>query len=227
MTDLTRVRARTFIETPELSDWRVLGDGVSAAWTTDDPTASVRLAEATVAVAGRDADIDLRPYGVTVRLITVAPGFYGITGRDADRARQISAAARDLGLTVDLSRLQSVQVTIDALKLPTVMSFWHALLGYQIRPDGSDEDLSDPNRRGPYFWFQQMDAPRPQRNRMHVDVYVPVELVEARLRAALAAGGRLVDDSHAPSFWVLADPEGNEACVAAAGWTGPPPVVAG
>ena len=55
-----------------------------------------------------------------------------------------------------------------------------------------------------------MDAPRPQRNRVHVDVFVPNDAAEARVAAALAAGGRLVDDSHAPDWWTLADAEGNE-----------------
>jgi 4a-hydroxytetrahydrobiopterin dehydratase len=36
----------------------------------------------------------------------------------------------------------------------------------------------------------------------------------ARVAAALAAGGRLVTDEHAPSWWTLADPEGNEVDVA-------------
>jgi 4a-hydroxytetrahydrobiopterin dehydratase len=34
-----------------------------------------------------------------------------------------------------------------------------------------------------------------------------------RLARALAAGGRLVSDDRAPAFWVLADAEGNEACI--------------
>jgi 4a-hydroxytetrahydrobiopterin dehydratase len=74
--------------------------------------------------------------------------------------------------------------------------------------------LVDPHGRGPSFWFQRMDAPRPQRNRLHIDVWVPPERGEARVAAALAAGGRLVSNAHAPSRWVLADAEGNEACVA-------------
>ena len=68
--------------------------------------------------------------------------------------------------------------------------------------------------RGPSFWFQRMDAPRPQRNRIHIDVWVPHDQAEARIAAAIAAGGHLVTDQHAPSWWVLADAEGNEACVA-------------
>ena len=71
----------------------------------------------------------------------------------------------------------------------------------------------DPYGRAPAFWFQQMDAPRPQRNRIHVDVTVPHDVAEQRITAALAAGGTLVSDKAAPAFWVLADPEGNEACI--------------
>ncbi|MEJ8670307.1 VOC family protein [Streptomyces sp. MS1.AVA.1] len=65
--------------------------------------------------------------------------------------------------------------------------------------------------------------PRPQRNTLHVDVWVPHDRAEARVEAAIAAGGRLVDDTHAPSLWILADPEGNEACVGVAG----PPAMRG
>jgi 4a-hydroxytetrahydrobiopterin dehydratase len=42
---------------------------------------------------------------------------------------------------------------------------------------------------------------------------VPHELAEERVAAAIAAGGRLVTVEYARSWWVLADAEGNEACV--------------
>ena len=58
-----------------------------------------------------------------------------------------------------------------------------------------------------------MDAPRPQRNRIHLDVWVPHDQAEERIAAAIAAGGHLVTDEFAPSWWVLADAEGNEACI--------------
>ena len=89
------------------------------------------------------------------------------------------------------------------------------MLGYR---QVGDEDLLDPRSYGPPFWFQQMDAPRPQRNRIHIDVWVPHDQAEARVAAAIAAGGHLVTDQHAPAWWVLADAEGNEACVAT--WMG-------
>jgi 4a-hydroxytetrahydrobiopterin dehydratase len=79
--------------------------------------------------------------------------------------------------------------------------------------DESPHAIVDPVGRGPAVWFQQMDAPRPQRNRIHIDVSVPHDQAQARLEAALAAGGRLLSDAEAPAFWVLADPEGNEACI--------------
>jgi 4a-hydroxytetrahydrobiopterin dehydratase len=109
--------------------------------------------------------------------------------------------------------VQTVQVTIDALVGPEVMPFWRAVLGYQDRSDSPDEDLIDPRGRGPSLWFQEMDAPRPQRNRIHFDVWVPHDQAEARVAAAIAAGGRLVTDQYAPSWWVLADAEGNEVDV--------------
>ncbi|MGZ4740727.1 MAG: VOC family protein, partial [Ilumatobacteraceae bacterium] len=89
--------------------------------------------------------------------------------------------------------------------------FWRAVLDYK---EVGDEDLVDPRGRGPGIWFQSMKEPRVERNRIHVDVFVPNDVAESRVAAALAAGGRLVSDSHAPDWWTLADPEGNEVDVA-------------
>jgi 4a-hydroxytetrahydrobiopterin dehydratase len=151
---------------------------------------------------------------VTVRLLTTADDWYGLTERDLHLARQISAVAGQLGLSADSSALQTVQVSIDALVGSEVMPFWRAVLGYEYRSDSPDEDLIDPRGRGPSLWFQEMDVPRPQRNRIHIDVWVPHDQGEARVKAAIAAGGRLVTDEHAPGWWTLADPEGNEVDVA-------------
>jgi 4a-hydroxytetrahydrobiopterin dehydratase len=99
---------------------------------------------------------------------------------------------------------------MDALVHPDVMPFWRAVLGYR---QVGDEDLLDPHSQGPAFWFQQMDAPRPQRNRIHIDVWVAHDQAEARVAAAIAAGGHLVSDEYAPAWWTLADAEGNEVDV--------------
>jgi 4a-hydroxytetrahydrobiopterin dehydratase len=163
-------------------------------------------------------DVDLRHDGVTVRLITVTDNHYGLSERDLELALRISAVARELGLVADPTAVQTVQLTIDALVVPEVMPFWRAVLGYEYRADSPDQDLVDPRGRGASIWFQRMDAPRPQRNRVHIDVWVPHDQAEARVAAALAAGGRLVTDEHAPEWWTLADAEGNEVDVAT--WVG-------
>jgi len=137
----------------------------------------------------------------------------GLPTGDADLARGISDAARELGAVPDPPAVQHIQVAIDALVTADVLPFWRAVLGYL---EVGDADVLDPLRRGPTFWFQEMDAPRPQRNRIHVDVYVPEDQVEARVAAAVAAGGRIVNAENAPGWFTLADAEGNEADVA--GW---------
>jgi 4a-hydroxytetrahydrobiopterin dehydratase len=217
MTD--RISPRQFLEAEGVEDWRVLGEGVCTYFRTGSFAAGARLLHAISELAGLDdhhPDVDVRYGGVTVRLITIAHDYYGLSKRDVELARQISAMARKLGVSADPSAVQTVLVSIDALVSPAVMPFWRAVLGYQYRHDSPEEDLIDPRGRGPSLWFQKMDAPRQQRNRIHIDVWVPHDQAEARVAAAIAAGGRLVSDEHAPSWWTLADAEGNEADVATA-----------
>lgn len=198
-----------------VEDWRPLGDSVYAFFATDSFASSARLVQAIAALPGIDQDrlpdVDLRPEGVTVRLTTITTGLYfcGYSARDVELARQISGAARDLGIPADPTRAQHIQVSVDALAIPDVMPFWRAALGYEFRRD-TDEDVVDPRGRGPSFWFQQMDAPRRERNRIHVDIAVPPEQTESRVAAVLSAGGRRADPEHP---WILSDPEGNEVCL--------------
>jgi 4a-hydroxytetrahydrobiopterin dehydratase len=215
-----QISLRQFHEAVGVEEWRVVGEGACAYFRAGSFEAGAQLVQAISRLAGLEdhhPDVDLRYEGVTVRLITITSDYCGLTDRDIDLARQISAVARELSVPADPSAVQTVQVTIDALVTPAVMPFWRAVLGYRDRGD-SPEDLIDPHGRGPSIWFQQMDAPRPQRNRIHLDVWVPHDQAEARIAAALAAGGHLVTAEHAPSWWVLADAEGNEACVAT--WRG-------
>jgi len=192
-------------------DWRVIRDDAATHFRTGSFAAGLALVEAIGRLAdavNHSPDIDLRSDGVTVRLGMHTPGRSEL---DLELAGQISAAARELGAPVDLTGLQNIQVAIDALVIPDVLRFWRAVLGYaQV----ADEDLVDPHLQGPPFWFQQMDAPRPQRNRIHIDLYVPADQAEARVAAALAAGGHVVSDENAPGWWTLADAEGNEVDVA-------------
>ena len=63
--------------------------------------------------------------------------------------------------------------------------------------------------------MQDLDAEKPLRHAMHIDVSVAREHVEARLAAAVAAGGRIVVDAEAPGSWILSDRAGNRVCIAA------------
>jgi 4a-hydroxytetrahydrobiopterin dehydratase len=191
--------------------WRVIRDDAATHFRTGSFAAGIALVDAIGRLAdgaGHHPDVDLRPDGVTVRVGTRSPG---LSERDVALAGQISAAARELGVPVDLTGLQIVQVAIDALVIPEVLPFWRAVLGYE---QVGDEDVVDPHMQGPPFWFQQMDAARPQRNRVHIDIYVPHDQAEARVAAAIAAGGHVVSDENAPGWWTLADAEGNEVDVA-------------
>jgi 4a-hydroxytetrahydrobiopterin dehydratase len=210
------ITPRQFHEAEGSEDWQILGSGVSAYFRTGSFAAGVQLVSAigeAAEAANRQPDVDLRPTGVTVRLM--ADDTNGLCRDDLELARAISAAARAVGAPADPTAVQEVQVTVDALARSPARAFWRAVLGYREK---GEEDLLDPHTRGPAFWFQEMDSPRSGRNRVHVDVWVPHDQAEARVAAALAAGGRLVTDRYAPAWWVLADAEGNEVCVAT--WRG-------
>ena len=219
MTD--RITPRQFLEADGVEDWRAVGAWAGTYYRTGSFATGARLVQAIGELADLDdhhPDVDVRHAGVTVRLITITDDYWGLTTRDVELARQISAVARELGVPADPSAVQNMVVSIDALVIPDVLPFWRAVLGYQPRADTPEEELNDPHSRWPFFYFNQMDAPRPQRNRIHIDVWVPHDQAEARVKAAIAAGGHLVSEQNAPAWWVLADAEGNEACVAT--WMG-------
>lgn len=207
-----RITARQFQESDGVGDWREVAIGACACFRTGSFAKGVALVDEIGRLAdamNHHPDVDLQYATVTVRLLT--HDISGLSDLDVQLARKVSAAARTLGVEADPAAPQTVQLTIDALVTADVRPFWRAVLGYK---EVGDDDLLDPRGRGPSIWFQPMDAPRPQRNRVHVDVFVPYDAADARVAAALAAGGRLVDDSHAPHWWTLADGEGNEVDVA-------------
>ncbi|MEP6972940.1 MAG: VOC family protein [Actinomycetota bacterium] len=218
------ITPQQFHKAADIEDWRVLTNVAHAHFLTGSFAEGVTFVDAIGSLAeaaNHHPDIDLRPDGVTVRLTTTTPkpqleqDFFWLSERDVDLARRISATARDLGVRSDPTALQSVQVTIDVLVHADLMPFWRAVLGYR---QVGNEDLLDPQSQGPPIWFQQMDAPRPQRNRIHIDIWVPHDQAEARIAAVIDAGGHLVNDRYAPAWWTLADAEGNEIDVAT--WMG-------
>ncbi len=207
-----RVSPSEFRQADGTGDWRVVGDGARANFRTGDFSKGAAFV-AEIARAADDAnhhpDVDLRYGSVMVRLISHDVG--DLSERDITLAARISEIARGLGIEASPDTVQSIQIAIDVVDLDAVLPFWEAVLAYERR---GGEDLADPIAVGPNVWLQQIDAPRTERNTMHVDVYVPRDHVDARLKAALAAGGRVVNDASAPEYWTLADPEGNEVDLA-------------
>ena len=219
MTDqITPVPAAEFERTPGLGEWRVLSEGAAAHYRTRSFEESARFVRAIgerSAVAVHPPAVDIRAAGVTLRLLTTGAEYYGMSTLDVDAAREISANAREFGLVADPSVLQSVLIVPGAPRGTDIVPFWRALLGYEPRPDSPDEDLVDPQDRWPAFWFEQMNEPRPDGGgAIHVAVWVPIDRVEDRAAAVVAAGGRVVRDANAPSWWTFEDAAGNEADVA-------------
>jgi 4a-hydroxytetrahydrobiopterin dehydratase len=212
--DEMRTTARAFHDSGGVEDWRVLFTGAHAYFRAGSFAEAARfvaaIAEAADAV-GHVPDVDVRPDGVTVR---TASGTYGaLSQRDVELARQISAAARTLGLEADPSQVQVVSIAVAQDVDSDVAPFWAAALGYESL--GPDEDVVDRHRRDPNVSFQRLHPPRPGRGRTHIDVSVPSDQAETRVAAALAAGGRLADDTHAPHWWTLASPENHGIDIAA------------
>ena len=214
---------------PEASDavtglgWRYVL-GVLRTWVPVGSLAQAAdVAARAAAVAGPDADghlwMDVRRDRLVLSVQSLATD--SVTAADVELARRISSAVSDLGLAADAGvggaprSVQILEIGIDALDIASIRPFWKAVLGYadEAGSPGPQAVLIDPVGQGPAIWFQQMTEPRTQRNRIHFDVSVPHDEAHLRIQAALAAGGTLIYDAEAPAFWVLADAEGNEACV--------------
>lgn len=196
-----------------LTDWRRLAQGLHARYRTGDFRAGLALVDAAAAAAetaNHHPDITLRYGSVEFRLLSHDAG--GVTQRDVDLARRISRIAADLGVEATPQRLVMVELALDTARVAELGPFWAALLtGSAANVHG--DDVVDRTGQVPLVWFQHSEPHETPRQRFHLDVWVPHDVADDRIAAAVAAGGRVVDDSSAPSFTVLADPEGNRACV--------------
>jgi 4a-hydroxytetrahydrobiopterin dehydratase len=216
------LRFREASEAVEGIGWRYL----LGALCTEVPVGTMlqgsEAAAAAIAACGPDADrhlrVDVREHRVALALQSL--DLAAASDLDVTLARRITETLGVLGLTTlpeppDSHSVQTLELAIDAMDIAAIRPFWKAVFGYMDEPgrDGPTDALVDPEFRGPAIWFQQMDVPRPQRNRIHFDLCVPHDEADARMAAAFAAGGRLVYTEEAPAFWVLADAEGNEICI--------------
>jgi len=208
-----RISAAEFHRAEGVADWRVTATGPQAVFTATSFAHAAGLVGPIAAAAesaGILPDVDVRPEGIVVRI--AHRDFDGIAARAPAFAAAVSRAAADLGLMADPSRVQAIGVYVAQHSQADVRPFFLAALGYD---ELGDTDAVDPLRAGPQLAFNPIAGDVPGRGRSHFDVFVPADQVRARVDAALAAGGRLADDSYAPSWWSLASPDNHGVDIAA------------
>jgi len=203
---------REFLGAEGLDDWVVLHGGATAAFRVGSVSEGARLAVAVGSVPGLEGSGALLTIGDARLTVRLSRDLWALEARHVELARAVSAVARDHGAVADRASVQEVQLAIAAKPGTVDVDFWRAVLGYAPM---ADDNAVDPLGHGSTVWMQELDEAKPLRHAMHVDVSVAREHVQARLAAALAAGGRVVDQSEDPGHWTLADRAGNRVCITA------------
>lgn len=197
-----------------LGDWRKLAQALHARYSIRDYNVAARFLTAVAQAAEEDGhhpDLKLT-YGVIDVSLCTHEGGLRITQKDIDMARRISGIARDTGLEPEPFAVTQLEIALDTAHEEAVAPFWSVLLTGS--PDNRVQDsVFDPTGRVPSLWFQGTEDHRTPRQRWHFDLWLAPEVAGERIAAAVASGGSIVDDSTAPSFTVLADPDGNRVCI--------------
>lgn len=204
---------QSFLSADGVEDWVVLHGGATAVFSLKSLSEVADLATAIAQVPGIEGSgvlITLANRHLTIRLTR---DIWGLEAQHIQMALAVSAVARKFGAVAVRSAVQEVQIAIAAKRETMDLAFWRAVLGYEVM---AEDNAVDPLGHGSTVWMQEIDQDKTLRHAMHIDVSVARENVEARLEAAVAAGGRIVDDSHAPSHWTLSDQAGNRVCIC--GW---------
>jgi len=202
---------REFLSADGVDDWVILHGGPTAVFMVGSLQEAARVAAAVAEAPGLGARTLLTCASdrLTVKLTRE---MWGTEARHVEVARTISDLARQHGAIADRSAVQEVQLAIAAKPDSIDVGFWRAVLGYAPM---HDDNGIDPLGQGSTVWMQDLDPQKPLRHAMHIDVSVAREHAEARMQAAVSAGGRVVDESGAPGAWILADRAGNKVCIAA------------
>ena len=221
------------IAAANLTDWRKLAQGLHARYLVADFGTGARF----VAAVGEAGDVighhpsaSIGNGYVDLKLVTDnaihrddAGTEYVIewpTQQDVNLARRITEIAAGHGLAADPSSVSVVELGLDTADSAIIAPVWAALLtgNPDAQGHGSPSDeIRDATGRVPNLWFGDASDGDTPRQRFHVEVYVPREVAEQRIAAALAAGGAVVDDSDSPSLTVIADQDGNTGVLCVAG----------
>ena len=219
----------TQISEANLTDWRKLGQGLHARYLVDDFGTGVRFVagvnDAGEAL-GHHPRVTLGDGYVDLKVVSGDAVYRDddgnehvvewVTQRDVDLARRITEIAAEQAIKPDPASITAIELALDTAHAATIAPVWAALLTGSTEARGRGtigDDIRDATGRVPILWFQDTDEHDTPRQRFHVDVWVPPEVADQRIAAAVAAGGTVVDDSQAPSYTVIADQDGNKACV--------------
>ena len=201
---------KEFLAADGLDDWVVLHGGPTAVFKTKTLAVAANLAQLIAQLPGLDgtnAHMSILTNSLTIRLTREV---WNTEVEHIEIGRKISEIAMSVGAVADPSKVQEVQFAIAAKPDAIDVGFWRAVLGYEPMLDDAG---IDPIGLSSNVWMQELDVNKPLRHAMHLDVSVAKEHAQARVDAAVAAGGTIVDSSEAPSWWVLADRSGNKVCV--------------
>jgi 4a-hydroxytetrahydrobiopterin dehydratase len=202
---------REFLSADGVDDWVILHGGPTAVFMVASLQEAARLAATVADLPGLEPRTLLTCASDRLS-VKLTREMWATETRHIEVARAISEVARRHGAKPDRGAVQEVQLAVAAKPESIDLGFWRTVLGYAALHD--DNGL-DPLGQGSTVWMQDLDPQKPLRHAMHVDVSVAREHAEARMRAAVSAGGRVVDESGAPGAWILADRAGNKVCIAA------------
>jgi 4a-hydroxytetrahydrobiopterin dehydratase len=208
--DVSEQGWKGFLAAEGVDDWVVLHGGATAVFRVGSIQEATRLAQAVASVPGLEGSgalLTMADDGLTIRL---SRDMWQLEPKHIELARAISAVTREHGAVAHRAAVQEVQLAIAAKPEAIDVNFWRAVLGYAPM---ADDNAVDPLGHGSTVWMQELDEAKPFRHAMHIDVSVAREHVQARLEAALAAGGRIVDDGE--EHKTLADRAGNRVCICA------------
>jgi predicted enzyme related to lactoylglutathione lyase len=108
-------------------------------------------------------------------------------------------------------------LAVDCADGRLLADFWTAVLGWTITDTDDEGNVSiKPSADAPWGldFLVVPDGPKRAKNRLHLDLDATDREQPAELERLLALGARRVDIGQGDVSWfVLADPEGNEFCL--------------